>query len=60
MIYKNYEEFSLREKQKQRQNGCTQKFSDKYFNGDLDKFILSNKKNEGCFNCYDCRVCGVY
>ena len=40
-----------------RQNGCTQEFLDKYYNGDIIQWIKDNKTNENCFNCWNCVEC---
>lgn len=43
----------------ERQNGCTQEFLDKYYNGDLISYIkdVDFNGNQGCFNCKNCVDC---
>lgn len=39
------------------QNGCTQAFLDKHYNGDVEAWLEDNKTNQGCFNCFECENC---
>lgn len=51
-IFKDLHDFN-KNKEKD-QNGVTKEFLINHYGGDLKAFLIDNKFNKGCFNCFDC------
>ena len=59
LIFKDYKEFNkyIEEHPDTKNNGCTQEFLNKYYDGDIYEWYDDNKTNKLCFNCLGCQDC---
>ena len=59
LIFKDYEEFKkyIEDHPDKNNNGCTESFLNKYYDGYYFKWEDDNKTNKKCFNCRGCSNC---
>ena len=54
-VFKNLNEF--KKYSEKNVNGCTEKFLNDYYYGNIYFFCIDNRTNKGCFNCFRCKDC---